>query len=310
MSIRSFFNRSPSDAERAAPAPADDAAAVHAARVQARRRLIGAVVLLAVGVVVFPWLFDGKPRPLPGDVRMELQRGSGSVGVAPVAVLAADGASRVPPSPPRLPAPLPEPVAETAVAGVSPAAPTAPAAASAAKGTRTGLAAVVAGPSSPAAPVSVPLRGAAVEAAGPNPAVREPKVGLAGAAPAPSAPAAATAKRDKVDTADRPDKPERIEKADKSDKAVAVSAKASAPADAASAPRFVVQVGAFTDPVALREARQKVEKLGLKTYTQVVETDSGKRTRVRVGPFDTRADAEAAGVKIKASGLPAYMLTL
>ena len=41
---------------------------------------------------------------------------------------------------------------------------------------------------------------------------------------------------------------------------------------ATSAGRFVVQVGAFADAATAREARQKVEKLGLKTYTQVVET--------------------------------------
>ena len=79
---------------------------------------------------------------------------------------------------------------------------------------------------------------------------------------------------------------------------------AAAPASAASeakAARFVVQVGAFTDAATLREARQKVEKLGLKTYTQVVETEGGKRTRVRVGPFDTRDEAEKAAARIKAA---------
>ena len=71
----------------------------------------------------------------------------------------------------------------------------------------------------------------------------------------------------------------------------------------AEAARFVVQVGAYTDAAALREARQKVEKLGLKTYTQVVETDAGTRTRVRVGPFDTREEADKAAARIKGSGL-------
>jgi DedD protein len=84
---------------------------------------------------------------------------------------------------------------------------------------------------------------------------------------------------------------------------------ASAPASA-SAPRFVVQVGAFTDAGALREARRRVESLGLKTYTQAVETPSGARTRVRVGPFDSRAEAEAAAKKLKAGGLPAAILAL
>jgi DedD protein len=85
------------------------------------------------------------------------------------------------------------------------------------------------------------------------------------------------------------------------------------PAAAASEPktaRFVVQAGAYTDAAALREARQKVEKLGLKTYTQVVDSDAGPRTRVRVGPFATRDEAERAAARIKAAGVAANILAL
>jgi DedD protein len=74
--------------------------------------------------------------------------------------------------------------------------------------------------------------------------------------------------------------------------------------------RFVVQVGAFADAAAAREMRAKVEKLGLKSYTQVVETSSGNRTRVRAGPFDSRDEAEKALAKAKAAGLNAVVLTL
>jgi DedD protein len=76
------------------------------------------------------------------------------------------------------------------------------------------------------------------------------------------------------------------------------------------APRFVVQAGAYTDAATLREARQKVERLGLKTYTQVVETDGGSRTRVRVGPFPSREEAERASARIRSAGLPASILSL
>lgn len=71
-----------------------------------------------------------------------------------------------------------------------------------------------------------------------------------------------------------------------------------------------MQVGAYSDAAMLRETRQKVEKLGLKTYTQAIEGDAGKRTRVRVGPFTTRAEAQSAAAKLKAAGLPANLLTL
>lgn len=74
--------------------------------------------------------------------------------------------------------------------------------------------------------------------------------------------------------------------------------------------RFVVQVGAFADAGMAREARAKVDKLGLRTYTQAVDTDNGKRVRVRLGPFASRDEAERAAAKVKAAGLPAAVLTL
>ena len=88
-----------------------------------------------------------------------------------------------------------------------------------------------------------------------------------------------------------------------------VVAKPTAPATAAEA-RLVVQVGAFADADKAREARIKLEKAGLKTYTQVADTKDGKRTRVRVGPFASKAEAEKAASKIKTLDLPAAILTL
>lgn len=74
--------------------------------------------------------------------------------------------------------------------------------------------------------------------------------------------------------------------------------------------RFVVQIGAFTEVLKAREARLKVERAGLKTYTQVVEPKEGKRIRVRVGPFESKAQAEKAAEKIKKLDLPAAILEL
>ncbi|MDO9260188.1 MAG: SPOR domain-containing protein [Polaromonas sp.] len=89
--------------------------------------------------------------------------------------------------------------------------------------------------------------------------------------------------------------------------AAAPAAKA-APAEAEG--RLVVQVGAFADADKAREVRQKLERAGLKTYTQVAETKDGKRIRVRVGPFASKADADKAASKIKGLDLPAAILTL
>jgi len=84
---------------------------------------------------------------------------------------------------------------------------------------------------------------------------------------------------------------------------------ASRPA-AATEERFVVQVGAFAEVTRAREARLKLERAGLKTYTQVVEAKEGRRIRVRVGPFATKALADKAAEKIKKLDLPASVLTL
>jgi DedD protein len=83
---------------------------------------------------------------------------------------------------------------------------------------------------------------------------------------------------------------------------------ATAPAEGSV--RFVVQVGAYSETASARETRAKVEKLGLKTYTQVVDTSAGQRIRVRVGPFVSREQAQQAADKLKAAGLPGAVLTL
>ena len=74
--------------------------------------------------------------------------------------------------------------------------------------------------------------------------------------------------------------------------------------------RFIVQVGAFADAAAAREVRQKAERAGLRTYTQVIDTPQGKRTRGRVGPYPSRAEAEQAAAALKRAGLSGSILSL
>ena len=79
---------------------------------------------------------------------------------------------------------------------------------------------------------------------------------------------------------------------------------------AATENRYVVQVGSFADENRAREARSKIERAGLKNYTQAVETKDGKRIRVRAGPFASRAEAERAAEKLKKLDLPGTVLSL
>lgn len=85
----------------------------------------------------------------------------------------------------------------------------------------------------------------------------------------------------------------------------------STPAATPAAPqRLVVQVGAFESAERVREVRQRLERAGLVTYTHVAQTPDGPRTRVRLGPFASRAEAERAAERVRQLGLPAAILTL
>lgn len=77
-----------------------------------------------------------------------------------------------------------------------------------------------------------------------------------------------------------------------------------------AATRFVVQVGAFSEAPKAREVRLRLERAGLKTYTQVIGTESNRRIRVRVGPYASRAEAEKAADKVKKLDLPAVLIEL
>ncbi len=225
------FRKGGDDHATTPPPPAPES--IEAMRKRARHRLIGAAVLVLLGVIGFPMLFDSQPRPIAADIPIEIPdknkvKPLGNVAVAPpskqVSGMIDEGPARKPAaSIPAIPAP----------AVVAPA----------------------------AAPVVAP-------APVPKPVAKAPETKLAEAKPAEPKPAAV------------------------------------------AAGRFVVQVGAFADVAKAHEARVKLEKAGLKTYTQVVEPKEGKRIRVRVGPFETKADADKAAQKIKKLDLPAAILEL
>ena len=146
---------------------------------------------------------------------------------------------------------------------------------------------VAAAPAEPASAVPTPAAAPAPVAEKPVPAKPEPKP-IAKAEPVKAAPSDDGAKARAL-----------------------LEGKPPAEAGAAGAEgRFVVQVGAFADAAKAREARLRVEKAGLKTYTHVAETKDGKRIRVRVGPFASRGEADKAAEKIKGLDLPAAILTL
>lgn len=223
---------------------------IEAMRKRARHRLIGAGLLVLLGVIGFPLLFDTQPRPISVDIPIEIPDRNKA---KPLAV----------PARPATPAPV--------VSGPVTAPPLAPEAAA---------------PAAPKVAEAPPEPAPPAKAETPPPAKPEP-------APAP---------KPEPRTAAKPD--------DGAKAKALLEGKDVEPVAASAEGRFVVQVGAFADAAKARETRLKVERAGLKTYTHVAETKEGKRIRVRVGPFGSKAEADKAASRIKGLDLPAAVLTL
>ena len=71
--------------------------------------------------------------------------------------------------------------------------------------------------------------------------------------------------------------------------------------------RYAINVGLFALESNARNAHTKLLDAGLSAFTQELDTSDGKRTRVRVGRFDSRAEADAAVEKIRPLGLDALV---
>jgi len=203
-------------------APTAQADSVEVLRRRAKNRLIGAAILVLIGVVGFPLLVDKQPRSVAVDLPIDIPDRNK---VLPLAV---------------------PPAAESAAPAAEPARGSAPSRAAASAPTQS------------VEPVQVQT-GPVVEAA-------------------------------------------KVQEGRK----LATEAKPAAAADA----RYVVQVGSFAEEQRVRDVRLKLERAGIKTYVQTVETKDGKRVRVRVGPFASRAEAERAAQKIKKLDLPAAIMGL
>lgn len=67
---------------------------------------------------------------------------------------------------------------------------------------------------------------------------------------------------------------------------------------------FALQLGVFSDAANVAKLRARAKELGFPTFTEPVKLENGQsRTRVKVGPFPTRAAAEAAQRKLEGAGM-------
>lgn len=308
--------------EPAAPGPQET---IDTLRRRARHRLIGAAVLVGLAIIGFPLLFDTQPRPVAVN--------------APITIPDKDKVA-----PLRTPDPVPAAASlgerEEMVSGAL--APrggerTASASAAAVAPARRASAEKPAAPTRDARPdaAAADARAKAEEAA--RLKAEEAVRAKAAQAKREEEAKAAQARRDDDRSQAQTDTQAKREEAARAKREQEARAKreselrakreeaararallegrgtpsADKPAAAdAKAGRFIVQVGAFADDSAVREARHKAERAGVKTYTQTVETSAGKRTRVRAGPFSSREDADKAAGALKKAGLGGSVLSL
>lgn len=86
--------------------------------------------------------------------------------------------------------------------------------------------------------------------------------------------------------------------------AAVLAGKAPDPAPAAgAAQQHVILIGAFANPANVKQLQTKIGELGIKVFTEPLETPDGHKTRVRAGPFPNREAAEKALEKIKRIGV-------
>ena len=302
-----FFKFRRGEASPTPPAgTATQAQSVEVLRKRARHRLMGASVLVLLGVVGFPILFETQPRPVAVDIPIEIP---GKNTLKPL-VLPAPAVATAP-----APAPAKAPASQTVTAAASLSA------------TEEIY------PSKPASPLSDNASPAIKKEASPEPRTEvkteikpepkprpEPKPE---ARPAEKAEARPVAKPEPKPVAPRPaaasDDGARANAllnaapASQEPKVAALTKPAPTEETKAAAAetkgRMVVQVGAFADAAKADETRRKLEKAGLATYTQVADTKDGKRIRVRVGPFASKAEAEKAVNKIRSLDLPVAILS-
>ena len=79
---------------------------------------------------------------------------------------------------------------------------------------------------------------------------------------------------------------------------------------AAASGNYFVQIGVFSDPEKVKQMQEKLSAKGLKFSDELIDTAKGKKTRLRVGPFEAKKDAESAMDKIKSVGLTGMIVSV
>ena len=259
-------------------------------RKRARRRLVGAIVLVLLVVVFLPMVLDNEPRPLAPNVVVTIPpQGSAE--------------SKFPERPPASAVPAtPGPTASPGGAPGSPPASGMPDAKRPDPPVVPGQVPpleVIPTPSGEAArtppPATLPSTGASATGKPESPVVK----GVEPRKPDDTARQESPRKPDEPRKRDEPGKPEEPRKPVASAAAAAVEPPANAkPGTPAANGPWVIQLGAFSDQNNAKQLVERVRALDLPGYTEATKTSAGLKTRVRAGPFAAHDAADAARAKL------------
>jgi DedD protein len=263
---------------------------------RARRRLIGAVVLVLAVVIVLPMILDPEPKPLTDDISIQIPSRDAK---APDSAPAPESAAPAVSAPASAPAGTQSDV--NGLDGKEELVETKPVVKPTEKPAETPVAKPV-DATLPIQPIPKPVEKPApkqiekpIEKPTPKPEkiVEKPAEKPAPVKAEKAAPAAA--------------------KTSEEQRALAIlqgKAPATDKSTGAYVPngKFVIQVAALATQEKIDELRSKLSAAGLKSFTQKIATKDGDRTRIRVGPFDSREEADKARAKIVKLGLNATLV--
>ena len=163
---------------------------------------------------------------------------------------------------------------------------------------------------------------ASLDKAAEIPAITEPTGSQAGVSPVQAAPAPVLAPpvteipkaavvAPVVPAGPKVDAPKSLSPAPKIAEKSTEKVPAKSAADAERKPgQLVIQVIAVRDATVAKQMYERAKSLKFPAYTEQIDVSNGKVTRVRVGPYATKQQAESARAKLAQAGFEAKVLTL
>ena len=285
-----------------------EACALLEKQASSRKRLqvlvLANVVLGLAALIAYLALSPSDVKPLALEPAVTVaqataaaQAASATKPVGALPVPEAEGATTLPmPVPEVTTEPPPAPAPQAPAAALKPA-PVASAPLAVAQAPATTAVQKSAEPPAPVPSASSTPSPAAAKASTPKPAT--PPASTRAPAPAASATATAPARREAASRAAARTKP-------KTPAAAASSADTALPT-VGTAPGYYINVGLFAEEANARKTQARLLNEGLPAFRQELNNSKGRRIRVRVGPYATRAQADTAAEAIRAMALDAVV---